>query len=170
MNAPGWIREALKECGQIYQETHHPAAYTAQDVAREEHVSGHQVAKVVVVMVDGKPVELVLPASRKVLLESVRKLLGARTARLATEAEIKEIFSDCEVGALPPLRHGEDVPILMDRTMKAPGGILFQAGTHRDAIRMGFRDWFHMVKPREASFTTPAEPPPHDAIMRADVN
>ena len=63
-----WIREELDRRGVAYEERHHDSAYSAQEVAQKEHVSGHRVAKVVCVMVDGQPYELVLPASRRVLL------------------------------------------------------------------------------------------------------
>ena len=68
MTAAAWIREELDRRGVAYEERHHADAYTAQEVAQKEHVSGHHVAKVVCVMADGRPYELVLPASRRVVL------------------------------------------------------------------------------------------------------
>jgi Ala-tRNA(Pro) deacylase len=64
-----WIRQELDQRGVAYQEMHHPEVYTAQEVAQREHVSGHRVAKVVCVIADGRPIELVLPASRRVNLD-----------------------------------------------------------------------------------------------------
>src|SRR5262245_60268433 len=96
-----WVREELDRRGIPYEELHHPDAFTAQQVAHQEHVSGHRVAKVVCVLADGRPVELVLPASRRVLLDQVRQLLGASEVRLASEDELGRHFPDCEVGAIP---------------------------------------------------------------------
>src|SRR5262245_33818300 len=93
-----WVRNELEQTGVPFEECHHPDAYTAQAVAQREHVTGHRVAKVVVAMADGRPVELILPASRRVQLDRVREVLGAREARLATEAELERHFTDCEVG------------------------------------------------------------------------
>jgi Ala-tRNA(Pro) deacylase len=64
MATPMWIRKMLELRGIAFEEMHHPEAYTAQEVAQREHFSGHHVAKVVVVIADGRPVELILPASR----------------------------------------------------------------------------------------------------------
>src|SRR5437764_15303188 len=100
-----WIREELDRRGVTYEETHHPEVYTAQEVAQAEHISGDRVAKVVCVMADGRPVELVLPASRRVCLDWVKNLLGADELRLATEEELARHFTDCELGAIPALRH-----------------------------------------------------------------
>jgi Ala-tRNA(Pro) deacylase len=140
-----------------FEEMHHPEVYTAQEVAQREHVSGHRVAKVVVVMADGRPVELILPASRHANLDRVRTVLHAHEIRLATEAEMERYFTDCEVGAIPALRHWKDVDVLMDPSLNVEGHILFQAGTHADAVRLNFRDWYELVNPQVATFSEPVE-------------
>jgi Ala-tRNA(Pro) deacylase len=157
MATPLWIRKMLELRGIPFEELHHPDAYTAQEVAQREHFSGHRVAKVVVVIVDGRPVELILPASRLVDLDRVQVVLNARQVRLASEEEMERYLSDCELGAVPPLRHWKDVTVLMDRSLNVEGDILFQAGTHADAIRLSFRDWYEMVNPQVATFGKPAE-------------
>jgi Ala-tRNA(Pro) deacylase len=157
MATPEWVRKVLRLRGVLFEELHHPQAFTAQEVAHLEHFSGHRVAKVVVVLADGRPVELVLPAARQVRLDRVRVLLGAEEVRLATEEEMAKFFTDCEVGAVPPLRHWPGVDVLMDRALEVEGDILFQAGTHADAVRLNFRDWYAMVRPQVGSFSEPAE-------------
>ncbi len=157
MATPLWIRKMLERRGIAFEELHHAEVYTAQEVAQREHVSGHRLAKVVVVMADGRPVELVLPASRHVNLDRVRTVLHAHDIRLASEAEMEKFFTGCEVGAIPALRHWKDVDVLMDRSLQVEGDILFQAGTHADAVRLNFRDWYEMVNPQVATFGEPAE-------------
>jgi Ala-tRNA(Pro) deacylase len=147
----------LKLRGIPFEELHHPEAYTAQEVAQREHFSGHRVAKVVVVMADGRPVELILPASRHVNLDRVRMVLHAQDVRLATEDEMEDYFTDCELGAVPALRHWKGVEVLMDRSLNAADQILFQAGTHQDAVRLNFRDWYELVRPQVATFSEPAQ-------------
>jgi Ala-tRNA(Pro) deacylase len=150
-----WVKSMLEQQGVAFEELHHPAAFTAQEVAQREHVSGHRLAKVVAVMADGRLVELIVPASRRVALDRVRELLGAGEVRLASEAELATFFTDCETGAIPPLRHWGGVEILMDAAMLVEGEILFQAGTHEDVIRLKFDDWFRMMRPRVESFSEP---------------
>ena len=156
MSTATWVRSELEQSGVAFEETHHDEAYTAQSLAQREHFSGHRVAKVVVAMVDGRPVELILPASRRVRLDRVQRLLGAREVRLATEKEMEEYFQDCETGAIPPLRHWQNVEVLMDTAMQVPGDMLFPAGTHRDAVHIRFEDWFRVVQPRVEWFSMPA--------------
>ena len=157
MATPLWIRKTLQLRGIPFEELHHPEVYTAQEVAQREHVSGHRLAKVVVVMVDGRPVELILPASRHVDLQRVRLILKAKEVRLAREEEMEKFFNDCELGAVPALRHWKGVDVLMDRSMNVEGKIVFQAGTHQDAVRLNFRDWYELVQPQVATFSEPAE-------------
>ncbi len=150
-----WIKNVLERRGIAFEELHHRVAFTAQEVAQNEHVSGHRLAKVVVVLADGRPVVLVLPASRRVVLDRVKEQLGASDIRLASEAEMDTIFTDCETGAVPPLRHWKDVAVVMDVSIPPEGDLLFQAGTHEDVIRLKSRDWFGLVNPLVGSFSEP---------------
>lgn len=157
MSTATWVKNELDEWGAPYEEMHHAEAYTAQAVAQREHFSGHRVAKVVVVIADGRPVELILPASRRVRLDRVRYLLAADEVRLASEVELERWFTDCETGAIPPLRHWRGVEVIMDTSMQVDGQILFQGGTHSDAVCMKFADWFRRVNPPVASFSEPVD-------------
>jgi Ala-tRNA(Pro) deacylase len=143
--------------GVSFEELQHSDAFTAQELAQHEHFSGHRVAKVVVAMADDRPVELILPASRRVDLERVRHILQANKVRLATEAEMEGAFPDTELGAIPALPHWPNIPVIMDKSLEVKGDILFQAGTHHDAVRLRFADWFAVANPRVETFSQPAE-------------
>src|SRR5262245_62481419 len=123
MTTASWIYQELDSRAIVCEVLQHADAFTAQEVAHAEHVSGHRVAKVVAVMANGRPVELILPASRRVNLERVGELLGARDVRLASEVELADYFTDCEVGAIPALRHWRDVEVIMDGHLRCDGGI-----------------------------------------------
>jgi Ala-tRNA(Pro) deacylase len=154
MSMPKWIERTLEQEHVRFHSRHHRPRFTSQEVAAEEHVSGHRLAKVVVVKADDGMVEVVVPASQRINMEAVRRELGCQNCRLASEPEIAERFDDCEVGAIPPLRHWPDVQILMDRHLfQLRGPLLFQAGTHEDAIEMEFADWYRITQPRDGDFT-----------------
>jgi Ala-tRNA(Pro) deacylase len=168
MSASTWIKDELHRHHIPFEEVQHNAAYTAQELAQQEHTSGHKVAKLVVVIADGHPHGLILPASRKILLHRVREALGATYVRLASEGELRSFCSDCDVGATPPIPHWPNIKLLMDECMKVPGDILFQAGTHLDGIKVKFDDWFHWVKPDVASFSIGVENLPPRSAYRDD--
>src|SRR5947209_19706904 len=96
-------------------------------------------------MADARPVEQVLPASRRIDLDRLRDILRAREVRLASEKEMERCFTDCEVGAVPALRHWDGVDMIMDGHLCRGGDIFILGGTHRDAFRMRFDDWFAMA-------------------------
>lgn len=155
MATASWVRTLLAKRGVPFEERQHREVFTSQELAQCEHISGHRLAKVVVVIADGVPVELILPASRRVDLDRVRKVLRAHFVRMATEPEIERIFDDVEIGALPALRHWRDVEVLMDRDMEVEGEIMIQGGSHESAFCLDYHDWFDIVRPKVASFSRP---------------
>lgn len=155
MQVPHWIEATLEQEHVPYRLRHHSARYTSQDVAAEEHVSGHRLAKVVVVKAGEEFVAVVLPASRRLDLSAVSAALGGVPCRLASEQEIAERFTDCEVGAIPPLQHWDRVKLLADASlMQGRGPMMFQAGTHEDAIELSLADWQRIAHPTSGHFAT----------------
>jgi len=142
------IREYLREKGVPFEVHEHRPAYTAQEVAAEEHVSGDVIAKSVVVAADGKYAICALPASYKVDMAKVAKLLGAKSVRLADEGEMAKLFPDAEVGAEPPFGNLWDLPTLVDQHLAEDEDIVFQGGTHRLAVRMRYDDYARLVQPK----------------------
>ena len=148
-----WIKQELEQHGIAFEEIPHREVFTSQEVAQSEHISGHRLAKVVVVIAGGRPIELVLPASRRVVTEKVQQMLGVDQLRLASETELDQIFNDVDTGAIPALRHWKGVEVIMDESMRVDGDITLLGGTHHDTVRLAFSDWYNMVRPRVGSFT-----------------
>ncbi len=132
---------------------HHPQAFTAQQVAEAEQISSKLVAKVVVVFAGGEPLMLVLPANRRVDLEEVAAVVERRPVRLAEEHELKRLFPDCELGAMPPFGNLYGLPVLVDGALARDEEIVFQAGTHMDTLRLRYDDFARLVVPTIAYFT-----------------
>jgi Ala-tRNA(Pro) deacylase len=144
------VAEYLTEQGVAFERHEHSPAYTAQEVAAEEHVSGNLVAKAVVVRAGESYAMCALPASYKLDLGKVAAAMGAGEARLADELEMAKLFPDVEVGAEPPFGNLWNLPTLVDEHLAAGEEIVFQAGTHRDAIRMRYADYARLTQPKVA--------------------
>ncbi len=144
------LGQYLKEQNVPFEMYEHPPAYTAQEVAAEEHVSGRLLAKAVVVEADGQYAICALPASRKLDLKKVAKALRCRTVRLADENEMARMLPGVEVGAEPPMGHLWDLPTLVDAGLAEDEEIVFQAGTHCHAVRMRYADYQSITHPRVA--------------------
>ena len=147
-----WLQTVLDKEGKPYEVVHYPPVFTAHELSQREEFSRAHVAKVVIVIADERPIQLVLPANKEVDLLRLRLILGAADVRLATEAEMAKLFADCELGAEPPLPHVKGIDLWMDDSMKVEGDILFQGGTHRDGVIIAFKDWFGLALPRTADF------------------
>src|SRR5688572_965378 len=81
--------------------THSPA-FTAHEVAQSAHIPGRVMAKTVMVIIDGALAMAVLPANHRVMLDDLREITDSDDVRLAREDEFKQLFPDCEPGAMPP--------------------------------------------------------------------
>lgn len=131
--------------------THSPA-FTAQEVAQSAHIPGKGFAKTVMVIIDGVLAMAVLPSDRRVKLDDLRRLTGCEDVRLARESEFKGYFPDCEPGAMPPFGNLYDMSTYVSPELAAEVDIVFNAGSHTELIRMGWRDYYNLVKPRVAEF------------------
>ena len=147
------LREFLDENDVRYVIITHSLAYTAQEVAASAHISGKELAKTVIVKVDGKMVMAVLPASDKIDFGSLQEALGASEVELAHEEDFADMFPDCEVGAMPPFGNLYDMEVLVASTLAEDEEVAFNAGTHRELIRMAYRDYEKLAQPRVVDFS-----------------
>jgi len=129
---------------------HHPARYTAQEVAAAEHITGEEVAKVVILKADERHVMGVLPATCVVDMAKAKKALGASKVQLASEDEIAAIFPDCEVGAMPPFGAEYDLETYVDQRLAEDEEILIPAGTHEDSVLLAWEDYRRLARPKVA--------------------
>jgi Ala-tRNA(Pro) deacylase len=132
----------------------HERAYTAQQEAAVAHVPGRHWAKTVVCFADDEPIQAVVPADLMVDLERLRVLAGARAVRKATEDEMVSLYPGCEAGAMPPFGPLYGQRVFVDTTLVAEPDMVFNAGTHTDAICMHYSDFVDLAKPRVGVFAT----------------
>jgi Ala-tRNA(Pro) deacylase len=146
------LRRFLDEQGVSYEVTVHPERYTAQEVAAASHVSGRALAKTVMVKTGGGFAMAVLPAACRMSVQRVRDLLGDPGAAIAGEGEFRDLFADCEAGAMPPFGNLYGIPVYVDDELAVRERITFEAGTHHEVITMRYADFARVVQPRQAEF------------------
>jgi Ala-tRNA(Pro) deacylase len=130
-----------------YKRIVHSRAYTAQKTAAYSHISGNEIAKTVMVKVDGKLCMVVIPASFQVDLRELQRATGARNVRLATETEFKDAFTDCEVGAQPPFGNLYNMEVFVAEKLTEDTTIAFNACNHAELIQMTYKDYQRLVHP-----------------------
>jgi Ala-tRNA(Pro) deacylase len=135
-----------------YVAVSHSPAYTAQEIAASAHVPGKQLAKTVMVKIDGAMAMAVLPASYRVDFDRLKTATGASEVGLASEGEFRSLFPECEVGAMPPFGNLYDMAVYADKSLIDDEEIAFNAGSHNELVRMAYKDFEGLVKPKIADF------------------
>src|SRR5437667_2597273 len=132
----------------------HSTAYTAQEVAASAHVTGRELAKTVIVKLDGQMAMAVLPANRKIVLQDLREVTGCDQVKFASEEEFKQAFPDCETGAMPPFGNLYGMDVYAAEALTRNDEVAFNAGSHTEIIKMAYADFERLVQPKVLSFTT----------------
>jgi Ala-tRNA(Pro) deacylase len=146
------LEQYLRENHADYEVMTHSQVFTMQEVAAALHVTGSQVAKVVIVKADGEMVMLVLPAPSRVNVDQVRALLGVEEVHLATEEEFAGLFADCDTGAMPPFGNLYSIPVYVDRSLAEESDIVFRIGTHRETMKLAYADFARLAQPTVGEF------------------
>ena len=155
MAIPERVLTYLREKEADYEHRRHPTTYTSRELAHVDHVPERNVAKVVVFLGDEVFAMAVLPADERVDLELLRRALGLARLRLANEDELAKLFPDCEVGAMPPLGPLFGLPVYVDNRLTEQDMVEFDAGTHRDEIRMPYAEFARLAEPLVRHFGEP---------------
>jgi len=142
------LKHCLDDHHVKYMTINHLAAYTAQETAESAHIHGNELAKTVMVKLDGKLAMAVLPASQKLNLNLLKLAAGASKAELAQEAEFRDKFPECELGAMPPFGNLYGMEVFVAETLTADAEIAFNSGSHTELIRMSYKDFERLVEPR----------------------
>jgi Ala-tRNA(Pro) deacylase len=131
----------------------HSVAYTAQGIAALAHIPGKELAKTVIVKIDGTLAMAVVPASRHVDLAMLKSAAKAKSVELVSEADFKDSFPDCETGAMPPFGNLYHMRVIADENLAHDQEIAFNAGSHRELVRLAWDDFVSLVKPAIAGIS-----------------
>lgn len=141
------LKRFLDEKRVKYVSIKHSLAYTAQEIAASAHIHGKELAKTVIVRLDGKTAMAVLPASRRIDMELLRAAAKVKSAELASEQEFRDLFPGCSLGAMPPFGNLYGMDVFTDTALAADEEIAFNAGSHTELIRMDYKSFAELVKP-----------------------
>jgi len=154
MSVPQHLKSFLDSNGIPYESLAHATTYTAQGTATLMQISGKEIAKTVVLRAGAQGEETilaVLPGSKHVKFDKLAAAVG-KPVRLASETEFASQFSDCELGAMPPFGALYNLPVYVDESLAKDPEVVFNAGTHHDAVRMRYDDFVRLARPIVCSF------------------
>ena len=147
------LKKLLDESGVEYQILHHRKDIRARDTAADTDTPPEEFAKTVVLSIDGGYALAALPATHQVSPTRLTRTTNACHVRLASEKEMKDLLPGCEVGAVPPFGVLFDLPTYVSPLLADDEQITFNAGTHRDAVRMAWVDYRRLAQPRIELFS-----------------
>ncbi len=147
------LKEFLDANNVKYTTISHSRAFTAQETATSAHIARKELAKTVMVKIDGKMAMAVIPASCNVDLELLKNVTNSSTIELADEKEFQNLFPDCEVGAMPPFGNLYQMEVFVADSLSEDEEFAFNAGTHRELIKTSYNDFERLVKPKVAKFS-----------------
>lgn len=148
------LKDYLDSNGVMYITMNHSPAYTAQQIAATSHISGNELAKTVIVRLDGNIAMAVLPASYRINMNLLKDAAGAEIIELATEQEFINLFPECEIGAIPPFGNLYKMPVYFASSLSKDKEITFNAGTHSELIKMLYKDYEKLVDPIVVKFSS----------------
>jgi Ala-tRNA(Pro) deacylase len=157
MEIPKQLIDCLDQNDVEYEILHHAEAVTAQRIAQAEHVKGRHQAKVVMIKSGDQHLMMVLPADHQIDLEKVEKLIG-KPVSLDRENEFKSLFPDSAIGAMPPFGNLYGLPTFVDKHLAGQDYMVFEAGTHTDAIKISYSDYEKIVKPKVGDLAIKLQP------------
>lgn len=140
-----------------YEILRHAEAVTAQRIAQAEHVKGRHQAKVVMLKSGDQYLMVVLPADHHIDLEKIETAIG-KPVSLGKENDFKSLFPDTAIGGMPPFGNLYNLPTYVDKSLAEQEYIVFEAGTHTDAIKMSYSDYEKIVKPKVADLAIKLHP------------
>ena len=141
------LKTYLDEANIKYLTIRHSSAYTSQEIAASAHVSGKEFAKTVMIKIDGEMAMAVLPASYHIDFNTLKEIFTTENITLASEAEFKDRFPECEIGAMPPFGNLYGMAVYVADALTEHNEIAFNAGTHTELIRLSYANYEHLVKP-----------------------
>ena len=146
------VKEFLDGHGIKYVTITHSPAYTAHEIAASAHIPAKELAKTVMVRIDGKMAMAVLPASQRIDFDRLKEAAGASKVELASEQDFQDMFPECEVGAMPPFGNLYGMEVCVAASLAEDEEIAFNAGSHTELIRLSFQDFQRLVEPKVMGF------------------
>jgi len=149
----GDVIDYLKRNGVPYEIIEHAPAYSAHEVAVAVHVPDKDLAKTLIIHADETYYMMVMPADHRLDEHRVQHLIKAKHLHLAHEEDLKPLFPDCELGAMPPFGNLYALQVYVDKSLSNDDEIVFNACSHTKSIRLKMNDYLRLVNPIVAEFS-----------------
>lgn len=139
------LQEYLEELGISYDLVTHTPTDTSMETAQAAHVPGDNVVKSVLLKDDQDYVMAVVPSTYHVQLSDLASKFH-RHLELVPEAELASIFTDCEIGAIPPIGDAYAIDMIVDNKLLNRDDLYIEAGDHENLVHIKNVDFRHLIR------------------------
>ncbi len=94
---------------------------------------------------------VVVPSVEHVDMTLLRQQFG-HDIELATEAELAELFPDCEAGAVPPMGPAWGMDTFLDESLLAESEVFFEAGDYEVVVRVSGDQFEQLLQEAERGY------------------
>jgi len=129
------LKSYLEDHHVKYDMVKHEHSSSSLESAHSANVPSYQLAKAVVLEDEAGYIVSVLPSSNRLDLEWVNETLG-RNLEMANEDELRNLFQDCQTGAVPALSNAYGLDVIWDDQLTTASEIYIEAGDHENLIHM----------------------------------
>jgi len=134
MNTSTRLTRYLFEKNITYQEIEHFHSNSSIGSAITANISLKHIAKAVLLIShEDKKLMAILPATHKINLSTLNDNLHG-SFRLMNEQEVCQIFSDCNLGAIPPAAEAYHLTMVCERQLDLLAKVYLEAGDHKTLL------------------------------------
>ncbi len=127
-----------------YQEIAHFHSNSSIGTAITANISLKQIAKAVVLKNhEDRKLMAILPADRKISLSAINDSLHGQY-QLMKEQEVYQVFSDCNLGAIPPAPDAYNMNMICEQELDKLSQVYLESGDH-EALLCVSQDGFHKL-------------------------
>jgi Ala-tRNA(Pro) deacylase len=140
------VRRYLQQNAVAFEVSSHPHSGSTHETAEAAHLSEDHLAKAVVLRDGHGYLMAVIPGGSWLETERLREELARPDLQLVPEAELADVFPDCEVGAVPPLPGAYGTEAVLDEELCALGEVTFEGGDHEQVVRTSGEAFQQLLK------------------------
>ncbi|MGO4303188.1 aminoacyl-tRNA deacylase [Cupriavidus sp. RAF12] len=138
------LARCLRNKQSRFDTVRHPGSPSSMAAARAEHVPGDRLAKTVLLEDSRGYLTAVIPSTHHLKLSELREQTG-RKLTLAHENGVREVFRDCNLGAIPPVGMAYGTQTWLDDSLLTHPDVYFEAGDHQELVHMSIEQFVDLM-------------------------
>jgi Ala-tRNA(Pro) deacylase len=144
------VTSVLDGAGARYELLEHEPTTSGITEARALGVPVEDVAKTLILDTPSGHVRALISASDRIDMRKAAELLEEKRhhVHLASEEELARDYPEFELGAVPPIAGSRREPVLVDARLAERDSVLFEAGSHRQSVRVATSDLLTLTQAR----------------------